>query len=113
MARVCQITGRKTTVGNQITRKGKAKREGGVGKKTTGISKRRFKINLHWRRFWVPELDRFVRLRVSTKGVRIMERNGVYQTLLRAGLVKPPKPKRLRKPRVQAPPAPPVAAAGV
>jgi large subunit ribosomal protein L28 len=47
MPRICDITGKKTQFGNRITRRGKAKREGGVGKKTTGINRRTFKPNLH------------------------------------------------------------------
>ncbi len=39
MAKVCELCGKKPVVGNQVTRSGKAKREGGVGKKTTGITK--------------------------------------------------------------------------
>jgi large subunit ribosomal protein L28 len=54
MSRVCQVTGRRTTVGNRYTRRGLAKRKGGVGKKTTGIARRQFKINLQWKRIWVP-----------------------------------------------------------
>ena len=39
MAKVCAICGKKPIVGNQVVQSGKAKREGGVGKKTTGITK--------------------------------------------------------------------------
>ena len=46
MARVCEFCGRRTRVGNQVTRRGKAKREGGVGRKITGRSKRTFKPNI-------------------------------------------------------------------
>ena len=41
MSKVCEISGKRPIVANSIQRRGKAKREGGVGKKTTGISKRR------------------------------------------------------------------------
>lgn len=46
MAKKCVITGRKMAFGNQIVRRGKAKYLGGVGRKVTGITKRRFKPNL-------------------------------------------------------------------
>ncbi len=46
MARVCKICGKGTTVGNRICRRGMAKSKGGVGRKTTSVSKRTFKPNL-------------------------------------------------------------------
>ena len=50
MSRRCVICDKKAIGGNSIRRRGKAKREGGVGKKTTGITKRRFLPNLQKRR---------------------------------------------------------------
>jgi len=46
MARVCDICAKRTAVGNQVTRRGLAKAKGGVGRKVTGRSKRRFYPNL-------------------------------------------------------------------
>jgi large subunit ribosomal protein L28 len=46
MAKTCAVTGKNSIVINTVTRRGKAKREGGVGKKTTGISKVRKYANL-------------------------------------------------------------------
>jgi large subunit ribosomal protein L28 len=46
MSKVCELSGKRPIVANSIERRGKAKREGGVGKKTTGISKRRQYPNL-------------------------------------------------------------------
>ena len=46
MSRICEVSGKKPVVANRITRRGKAKREGGVGKKTTGVSKRKQYPNL-------------------------------------------------------------------
>jgi large subunit ribosomal protein L28 len=43
--------------------------------------KRRFLPNLKWYRFWVPNQDKFVRLRLSTKGLRIVEKFGIEQVL--------------------------------
>jgi len=88
MSRVCQITGRRTGFGNKLSRRGKAKRLGGVGQKLTGISRRRYKANLHWRRVWVPELGRHVRVRVSAQGLRTINKKGPYRALLDAGLIR-------------------------
>jgi len=46
MPRECEICGKRTTFGRSITRRGLAKAKGGVGKKTTGITKRTFKPNI-------------------------------------------------------------------
>ena len=46
MARVCDICAKRTVVGNQVTRRGLAKAKGGVGRKVTGRSKRKFYPNL-------------------------------------------------------------------
>ncbi len=46
MARTCEICGKKTSVGYQIKRRGLAKRKGGVGRKITGRTKRKFKANI-------------------------------------------------------------------
>ena len=43
MSRVCYFTGKRTVAGQSISRRGKAKRHGGVGKKVTGVTKRKFK----------------------------------------------------------------------
>ena len=48
MSRVCQFCGRRTQVGNMIARRGLAKNKGGIGLKTTGITKRQFKPNVQW-----------------------------------------------------------------
>lgn len=88
MSRVCQITGKKTQVGNRYARRGLEKRKGGVGKKTTGITKRTFKVNLQWKTLWVPELNRFVRVRISTRALRTITKKGAYRVLLEAGLIK-------------------------
>jgi large subunit ribosomal protein L28 len=48
MSRVCQFCGRKTQVGSMIARRGLAKKKGGIGLKTTGITKRQFKPNVQW-----------------------------------------------------------------
>lgn len=97
MARICAVTGRKTQVGNKKTTRGLAKHKGGVGTKLTGITKRRFKVNLQTKRIWVPELNRFVSVRLSTRALRSITKKGAYRTLLDAGVVKPAKPKKKKK----------------
>jgi large subunit ribosomal protein L28 len=91
MSRVCQVSGKRTRIGNRVARRGLAKYKGGVGIKTTGITRRQFKVNLHWKRIWVPELNRFVRVRVSTQVLRTINKRGPYPVLLEAGLIKPAK----------------------
>ncbi len=44
-------------------------------------TKRRFLPNLHWHRFWVPSENRFVRLLVSSKGMRIIDKRGIEAVL--------------------------------
>ncbi len=68
MARVCYFTGKKTTFGNQITHRGKAKYLGGVGTKITGITARKFKPNIQRVRAVID--GRIVRVKVSTKAIR-------------------------------------------
>lgn len=77
MSRVCHFTGKRTRFGRSIARRGKAKYLGGVGRKTTGISKRTFKPNIQRVRALVD--GKIVRIKVSAKAIR----NGM--------VVKPPK----------------------
>jgi len=69
MARHCPYTGKKTRSGGQITRRGKAKYLGGVGRKVTGHSKRWFKPNIQKVRALIDGKVR--RVRVSAKAIRI------------------------------------------
>jgi large subunit ribosomal protein L28 len=64
MARVCQITGKKPMSGNNVSH---------ANRKT----KRRFKPNLQAHRFYVPSMKKFIRLRVSVKGMRIIDKKGI------------------------------------
>ncbi len=82
MSRVCQITGKRPVSGRSISRRGKAKRLGGVGKKVTGINKRKFKPNVQKVRAVVD--GKVCRIKVSAKAIR-------------KGLVQKP-PKRKYKP---------------
>jgi len=69
MSRVCYFTGRRTKSGRQITRRGKAKYLGGVGRKITGKTKRTFKANVQRVRAVVD--GRVTRIRVSAKAIRM------------------------------------------
>jgi large subunit ribosomal protein L28 len=89
MSRVCQVTGKGTRAGGSIARRGLPKKKGGVGLRTTGHTKRTFKVNVQKKRLWVPELGEFVRVKVSTRVLKDMDRKGAYRVLLAAGLVKP------------------------
>lgn len=68
MSRVCAICGRGTTAGRSIARRGRAKHLGGVGLKTTGVSKRTFKPNLQRVRVLVDGSPQ--RLRVCTRCIK-------------------------------------------
>ena len=77
MGRQCYFTGKKTTGGRSYARRGKAKYLGGVGRKITGRSKRKFKPNIQRVRALID--GKPVRIQVSAKAIR----NGL--------VVKPPK----------------------
>ena len=68
MPRVCYFTGKKTSFGNRVTHRGKAKYLGGVGTKVTGVTARKFKPNIQKVRAVVN--GRIVRIKVSTKAIR-------------------------------------------
>ncbi|MHC4476538.1 MAG: 50S ribosomal protein L28 [Planctomycetota bacterium] len=69
MSRVCQFTGKRTTSGRSISRRGKAKYLGGVGRKVTGITKRKFKPNIQKVRAVVD--GKICRIKVSAKAIRM------------------------------------------
>ena len=69
MARVCYFTGKKTRAGRSLARRGRAKYLGGVGRKTTGITKRKFKPNIQRVRAIVD--GKVCRLKVSAKAIRM------------------------------------------
>ena len=86
MSRVCFFTGKSTKAGKSISRRGKAKHLGGVGRKVTGTSKRKFKPNIQKVRAVVD--GKVCRIKVSCKAIRM-------------GLVQKP-PKRDYKPAEKA-----------
>ena len=68
MSRVCQVTGKRPMSGNNVSH----------AKNTT---RRRFLPNLHTHRFWVESEKRFVKLRVSSNGMRIIDKKGIDTVL--------------------------------
>ncbi|MBI4579371.1 MAG: 50S ribosomal protein L28 [Planctomycetes bacterium] len=68
MSRVCHFTGKRTKVGSRYARRGKAKYLGGVGRKITGKTKRKFKPNIQKVRAVVD--GKVVRIQVSAKAIR-------------------------------------------
>jgi len=75
---------------------------GGYAHKTrayiyTPIGKKRKYPNLQKKRIFVPELNKSVNIEISARGMRTIEKNGVYATLLKAGLIKSIKTKNLKK----------------
>lgn len=67
MPRKCALTGKGTRAGGSISRRGKAKRAGGVGKKVTGIVKRKFKVNIQRVRAVID--GKVTRINVSAKAI--------------------------------------------
>ena len=86
MSRECRYTGKRVSFGNQISRRGKAKYLGGVGRKVTGITRRKFKPNIQKVHAVID--GKVTRIRVSTKALKM-------------GLVTK-RPKRSYKPAVKA-----------
>jgi large subunit ribosomal protein L28 len=83
MGRQCEVSGKKTSFGNHITTRGKAKYLGGVGIKCTGVSRRTFKPNLQNIHVWLPNgKTRYVRVATSVirSGMLTLEVDGKKQT---------------------------------
>ncbi len=68
MSKVCQVTGKKPMSGNNVSH-------------ANNRTKRRFLPNLHNHRFWVEEEGRFVKLSVSSHGMRIIDKVGIQEVL--------------------------------
>jgi large subunit ribosomal protein L28 len=68
MSRVCQVTGKRPTSGNKVSHSNTRKR-------------RRFLPNLHTQRFWVETENRWVTLKVSSSGMRTIEKKGIDAVL--------------------------------
>jgi len=68
MSRVCQVTGKRPMSGNNVSH-------------AHNKTRRRFMPNLHSHRFWVESENRYVKLRLSTKGMRIIDKKGIDTVL--------------------------------
>jgi large subunit ribosomal protein L28 len=68
MARVCEITGKKPMSGNKVSH-------------ANNKTKRKFLPNLHSKRFWLPSEGRFVRLRVSARAMKTIDKLGIEKVL--------------------------------
>ncbi len=68
MSRVCQVTGKKPMTGNNVSH-------------AQNKNKRRFMPNLRFHRFWVDSENRYIRLRVSSKGMKIIDKKGIDEVL--------------------------------
>lgn len=68
MSQVCQVTGKKPMVGNNVSH-------------AQNKTRRRFLPNLHYHRFWVESEKRYVRLRVSSAGMRVIDKKGIDEVL--------------------------------
>jgi large subunit ribosomal protein L28 len=68
MSRVCQVTGKKPVAGNNVSH-------------ANNRTRRRFLPNLQNHKFWLESENRWVKLRVSTKGMRIIDKNGIDSVL--------------------------------
>lgn len=72
MARVCAVTGKKPMVGNNVSH-------------ANNKTKRRFLPNLQYRRFWLESQNRWIRLRVSNAGLRLIDKKGIEAVLAELG----------------------------
>ncbi len=68
MSRVCQVTGKKTISGNNVSH-------------ANNKTRRKFLPNLHYKKFWVESQNRWVKLRVSNSGIRTIDKNGIDAVL--------------------------------
>ena len=68
MSKVCQVTGKRPMSGNNVSH-------------ANNKTRRRFLPNLHTHRFWVESEKRWVRMRISSKGMRIIDKLGIDQVL--------------------------------
>ena len=85
--KVCNITGSRGARGSVIHRRGLAKKKGGVGRHITKMVPRTFAPNLRRQRIWVPELKKFVRVRVTARGLKTINKHGAYKALKKAGAI--------------------------
>ena len=81
MSKECPITGKKSQVGGGYSNDVRATEFNPTGKR------RRF-VNLQKKTYFIPELGKSIKLKISTKAIKTINKNGVYKTLKKAGIVK-------------------------
>ncbi|MCH1429807.1 MAG: 50S ribosomal protein L28 [Chlamydiales bacterium] len=77
MSKRCQVTKKKPRSGNTYTIRGIAKKKKGIGLNITGKTKRRFYPNLHKKRFWFAEENRYITLKLSAAAMRTIDKKGL------------------------------------
>ncbi len=81
MANKCQITGKKSIVGGGYSNATRATQFNPTGK-------RRRRVNLQTKKVYVPEIDKTIKITLSTTAIKTINKNGAYKTLKKAGLIK-------------------------
>ena len=80
MANKCQITNKKSVVGGGYSNATRATEFNPTGKRVR-------KVNMQSKKIFVPEINKTVKVKVSTKGLRTINKNGAYKTLKKANLI--------------------------
>jgi large subunit ribosomal protein L28 len=75
MSQICQVTKKRPSIGHKVSH-------------ANNKTKRRFNINLKEKRFWLEEQKRFIKLRVSTRGMRLIDKIGLEKVLINIGKYK-------------------------
>ena len=68
MSKICQVTGKKPMFGNNVSH-------------ANNKTRRKFNVNLQKKKFWVPEENRYITLRLSMHGLRIINKKGISQVV--------------------------------
>ena len=68
MSKVCQVTGKKPMFGNNVSH-------------ANNKTRRKFNVNLQKKKFWVPEENRYITLRLSMHGLRIINKKGISRVI--------------------------------
>lgn len=87
MARICSIRGTRVRSGGRVHRSGLAKKKGGIGRHVTKVVKRTVSPNLQTKRIWVPEIGQYIRLKLTARAIKTINKNGAYTTLKKAGIL--------------------------
>jgi large subunit ribosomal protein L28 len=83
MSRKCEVTNKRFGKGRVYKYRGIAKYKGGIGLNITGSCKRQHKINIMKQKIWSPEENRFITLKLSAHGLKIIDKVGIDTVLRR------------------------------